>query len=107
MRKTKYSKKSMATGTIFLISIMSGNSLFLTIGLTLFIITICIDSYKMFTGKNTISNMSKMTREKAAESFRNKKYANGIINILSIPMMIVGIMAAVALLVIMWIRALS
>ena len=51
--------------------------------------------------------MSKMTREKAAESFRNKKYANGIINILSIPMMIVGIMAAVALLVIMWIRALS
>ena len=51
--------------------------------------------------------MSKMTRKKAAESFRNKKYVNSIMNMLSMPMMIVGIMAAAALLVIMWIRVLS
>lgn len=105
--KNKYGMGITVTGTLFILSLLTGSPLILTICLTAFVIAVAIECMKMFKGQNVIDTMFNRTQNKAKESLKEKKYGTAMINFLAGPMVIIGLIFVVILLIIMWTGALS
>lgn len=90
------------SGTLFILSVCSGNSLFPTISLTLFVIAAVLNCIKLWRGKDIINLVVDATHDKSISCFKNKNYGKGLVYFMSYPMIVVGIFFAFLTLISMW-----
>ena len=105
--KNKYGIGISVTGVLFILSLLTGNSLILTACLTAFVIAVAIECLKMFKGQHVISTMFDHTQNRAKESLKEKKFGTAMVNFLAGPMVIIGLIFVVIILIIMWTGALG
>ena len=100
-------KLLVGTGILFILSILTGSPLILTICLTLFVIAVVINCYDMWKGQNIIGYMFDKVESNAIVGFKNKQYRKAIINIIATPMVMIGIVMVILSVIIMWISVID
>lgn len=92
----------VGTGVLFILSLLTGSPLILTICLTLFIVTVVINCCDLWKGQNVIGYMFDKTENNAIEAFKNKQYGRVLVNVIASPMVIIGIIMVVLCMICMW-----
>lgn len=97
----------VGTGMLFILSLLTGSPLILTICLTLFIIVVVINCCDLWKGQNVIGYMFDKTENNTIEAFKNKQYGRALVNTIASPMVIIGIIMVVLRMICMWIMVLK
>ena len=92
----------VGTGVLFILSLLTGSPLILTICLTLFIIAVVINCCNLWKGQNVIGYMFDKTENNAIEAFKNKQYGRALVNTFASPMVIIGMIMVVLCMICMW-----
>ena len=94
----------IVTGTLFILSLLTSSPLTLTICLTLFVMAIVINCYYLFKGEHIVNQICTKTTNNATTLYKNKRYIGALINIITTPMLIIGIICVILCLICMWIN---
>lgn len=106
MRKYIVHEKFLGLSGIGLIlSIFTINTKILTIALTVFILAVIMNVNKTF-GKDVLTKAERIINENAENYLKEKKYGSVVINYISFPMMIIGIICVGLHLIVMWMNIL-
>lgn len=92
----------VGTGMLFILSLLTGSPLILTICLTLFIIAVVINCCDLWKGQNVIGYMFDKTENNAIEAFKNKQYGRALVNTIASQMVIMGMIMVVLCMICMW-----
>lgn len=97
----------VGTGILFILSLLTGSSLILTICLTLFVLAVVINCCDLWKGQNVIGYMFDKTESNTIEAFKNKQYGRALVNAIASPMVIIGMIMVVLCMICMWSMALK
>lgn len=97
-----YNKILLIMSILVALSLLTGNSIILTICFTIYTITVVMCCYNLWKGQNIFKVVEDRLDYNKKEAYKNKKYGKAFIYFITIPMVIVGIVMVILCLGCMW-----
>ncbi len=99
---SKSNKFLGVAGIIFLLSMLTVNTLIFTVTFTIFIIAVVINVFQMLK-RNSLEEITDYNDKQIEQDMEEKKYLSAGVRIIALPMCAVGVFFAGLQLAIMWI----
>ena len=95
------------SGGLFVLSLFTFNEIFLTVALTLFVIAVVLNCYKLWKGQDVFNVVADKSFDNAKKHFKNKQYGKAAVYSMAFPMVVTGVVMAILILCCMWYMSLG
>lgn len=100
----------LVSSILFIISLpvglFTGNMIFFAVCTTLYVLSVALSCYRLWKKDNIFHLISEHTYDNAVKAANDRKYITSAVNMLVVPVVVVGILMIVLALIVLWVDVL-